>query len=118
MARQALRLHRELPNARGIFGIRLAEGVQEWVRTRALTPLRWVADGYPTDVAQAAVSWLQGALAQEEDADGEVTAALAAMYGVTRQYQAMLELIEPAVSARPALRRTLQCIRCSELCRA
>ncbi|MHB8619658.1 MAG: hypothetical protein ACYDAG_08825 [Chloroflexota bacterium] len=59
-------------------------------------------------MATEAIAWLEEARAQEDDAAGEVRAALARMYGVTRQYQAMLDQITRTMESRLVLRSQLQ----------
>ena len=117
-AEKVLQKHPNLPGARSDLGLRMSNEVQEYFSSllyrqghphwpgRRLTE-SWSFPQFMVDI-QKAFQWLEEALKHQDDPEGQVSAALALMYGFNERYAKMMNAVGEARTNHPALLSYLQ----------
>lgn len=107
LTQEALNIYPALPRARSALGLRLADEVidrfaLEHGVSKPYEVLDPLAIGRPP--LDRAITWLERALDHHDDPEDQTTAALALMYGASRQHDHMLRLVRSVsgASASPA----------------
>ncbi len=126
LIRIALQKYPELPRARSFLGFRMSNDVQAYfyyllrgglpqLPQRFLYPVDDASMYYTSESATQlsqpwmeppkldAIDWLQQALQHQDDPEGEVSAALALMYGFSEAYGKMIEALHNALDHYPDL---------------
>src|SRR5260370_20509691 len=114
-AEKVLQKYPNLPEARSSLGLSMSQEVQEYFSYQ-LHPSNSLVGGPVTPLYRArivqtrpappkleAIHWLEEALQYQDDPEGQVTAALALMYGYSDAYDRMIDTIQKARSINPSL---------------
>src|SRR5260221_2077872 len=125
LAREALQLYPTLPGVRSTVGLSMSRVVEVGFRAE----LRQIVDATeylheemdrlsgqwsypPRDVLpppkSLAIQWLNDAHRSEDDPQGQVSSALALLYGHDRAYDQMIEALNQAVIGNPEQKMSLQ----------
>lgn len=119
-AEKVLQQYPNLPEARSLLGLSMSQEVQEYFSYQ-LHPSNSLVGGpvtplYRTQFVQTrpappkleAIHWLEEALQYQDDPEGQVTAALALMYGYSDAYDKMIDTIQKARTINPSLISSFQ----------
>jgi len=120
LVREALQKYPSLPGMRSYLGLLLSRKVQEYFSGLLVQNVLQNADSFASAMylhqlryAEAppkveAIDWLKEALEHQDNPEGQVSAALAFMYGFNEAYGKMLDIIQEVRINYPALLSYLQ----------
>lgn len=115
-AEKILQKYPNLPEVRSSLGLSMSQEVQEYFSYQVhpsnslvggpVTPLYYhtqIVQTRPAPPRLEAIHWLEEALQYQDDPEGQVTAALALMYGYSDAYDRMIDTIQKARTINPSL---------------